>query len=170
MKTQLMTILLVTAALGLGTATAFAGGCNHAGRGWGPGQGQGMGQGMGQGGGMMQQRFGTIDENNDGVISDDEAAAQVESVFAAMDADDNGELTMDEYMAVRMGPGKGLNPDRQKLMQDKKQARFGAMDTDKSGTVSQAEFVAGGKARFAAADTDKDGKVTPWEFRALRWQ
>ena len=55
-------------------------------------------------------------------------------------------------------------------MQERKKARFGEMDTDKNGKVSQAEFIAGGKARFQAADTDKDGKVTPWEFRAQRWQ
>jgi Ca2+-binding EF-hand superfamily protein len=65
-----------------------------------------------------------------------------------------------------MGPGDGMNAERQKMMQDKKQARFTEMDTDKSGKVSKAEFMAGAKARFAAADTDKDGKVTPWEFRA----
>ena len=103
-------------------------------------------------------------------IAGDEAAAQVESVFAAMDGDDDGELTEDEYMSVRMGMGRRLNEDRQKAMQERKKARFGEMDADKSGKVSKAEFIAGGKARFQAADADKDGKVTPWEFRAQHWQ
>lgn len=138
---------------------------------WGWGNGPGGGQGMMMGQGMMG-RMATIDDNNDGFISDDEAAAQVESVFALMDSDDDGELTTEEYMAVRMGfgPGWGRNEARQKQMQDRKKARFGEMDTDKNGTVSKAEFIAGGKARFMAADSDKDGKVTPWEFRAQRWQ
>jgi len=134
---------------------------------WGWGNGPEAGMMIGQG---MMGRMAAIDSNNDGIISDDEAAAQVESVFAAMDADDDGELTMEEYMSVRMGPGRRLNEERQKLMQDRKKARFAEMDTDKSGKVSKAEFIAGGKARFQAADADKDGKVTPWEFRAQHWQ
>lgn len=135
--------------------------------GWGGGPGSGMMQGQG-----MMGRMAAIDTNNDGVISDDEAAAQVEAVFAAMDSDDDGELTEEEYMSVRMGPrfGQGLNEARQKAMQERKKARFVEMDPDKNGKVGQAEFIAGGKARFQAADTDKDGKVTPWEFRAQRWQ
>lgn len=135
--------------------------------GWGGGPGPGMMQGQG-----MMGRMAAIDTNNDGVISDDEAASQVEAVFAAMDSDDDGDLTEEEYMSVRMGPqfGQGLNEARQKAMQERKKERFVEMDPDKNGKVSQAEFIAGGKARFQAADTDKDGKVTPWEFRAQRWQ
>jgi hypothetical protein len=134
---------------------------------WGWGRGPGMM--MGEGPGFMG-RMAVIDGNGDGVISDDEAAAQVAAVFAAMDADDDGQLTEEEYMAVRMGPQWGWNESRQKAMQERKKARFAEMDADKNGTVSQAEFFAAGKARFAAADADKDGKVTPWEFRAQRWQ
>lgn len=123
------------------------------------------GWGQGPGSGMMQ-RLGAIDTNDDGMISDDEAAAQVEWVFAAMDGDDDGELTEDEYLSVSMGPGRGFNEARQKVMQERKKTRFAQMDPDKNGKVSKAEFMAAGKARFEAADTDKDGRVTPWEFRA----
>ncbi|MBX9454696.1 MAG: EF-hand domain-containing protein [Rhizobium sp.] len=129
--------------------------------GWRDGKGPGMMHGM-------MQRMGANDTNDDGVISDDEAADQVESVYAAMDADDDGELTEEEFMTVRMGPQHGRNEARQKMMQERKKARFVEMDTDKSGKVSKVEFIAAGKARFEAADTDKDGKVTPWEFRAQR--
>lgn len=122
----------------------------------------------GYGSGGMMERMGAIDTNDDGVIGDDEAADQVESVFAAMDGDDDGELTKDEYLSVRMGPARGFNEARQKSMQDRKNARFTEMDADKSGNVSKVEFLAAGKKRFEAADTDKDGKVTPWEFRAQR--
>jgi hypothetical protein len=136
---------------------------------WGWGNGPDTGMMMGQG---MKGRMGTIDSNNDGVIGDDEAAAHVEAVFVEMDGDDDGELTNEEYMNTRMGPGPGMggNEERMKAMQGRKQARFGEMDADKNAKVSQAEFIAGGKARFLASDADKDGKVTPWEFRAQRWQ
>ena len=120
-------------------------------------------------GGDITGRMRPIDLNNDGVIGDDEAAAQVEAVFAVMDADDDGEITEEEYMAVRMGSGARHNGARQKAMQDRKQERFVAMDPDRNGKVTQAEFIAAGKTRFLEADSDKDGKVTPWEFRAMRW-
>jgi EF hand len=163
MTRKLTAILLTTLALGAATLPATADD-NRFWRGW-----WGHGQMMGPGGGMMMGRFGTMDGNDDGVISDDEAAAQVELVYTAMDADEDGELTEEEYMAVRMGPGQGLNADRQKAMQERKKARFTEMDSDKSGKVGKAEFIAAGKARFEAADTNKDGKVTPWEMRAQRW-
>ena len=135
------------------------------GYGMGFGMGQGMGQGMGRGAAM---RFSAIDQNNDGLINDDEAAANAEAVFAVMDADDDGELTEAEYAAVRMGPGDGRNMARQKAMQKRKADRFVLIDADKNKTVSQAEFMAAAEKRFAAADGNKDGKVTPWEFRANR--
>lgn len=119
-------------------------------------------------GGRFMERFGIVDANDDSRISDDEAAAQQEAVFLAMDADDSGDLTEEEFMAVRMGPGEGRNQERRKAREDEKKARFAAMDADKSGTATKAEFMAAGKARFEAADSDKDGIVTPWEFRAHR--
>ena len=164
-------------------------------RGMGPQMGPQMGHEMGQGmmgrqmdegrgmrgGQRFMQRFVAIDVNEDGKISDDEAAAMRESVFYAMDADDNGELTVEEYMGVRMGPGAGNGAgndagndeggeDRPRRMEGKRQeakkARFEPMDADKNGTVSQAEWMAAGLERFKAADADGDGTVTPWEFRS----
>jgi len=116
----------------------------------------------------MLEQFGMMDQNEDGVISADEAAAWHESVFFAMDANDDGALTFEEYMAVRMGPGAGLNSARQQAMQARKEARFKEMDTDSDESVSKAEFMAAGKARYEASDTNKDGKVTVWEARSQR--
>jgi hypothetical protein len=124
-----------------------------------------QGQGSGRGG-MMVERFQIIDQNEDGVIVADEAAAWHEAVFFAMDADDDGALTMDEYMAVRMGSGGGNNPERMAARHEQKATRFAPMDGDGDGVVSQAEFMAGGLARFEAADTNDDGKATVWEFRS----
>lgn len=149
------TSMIVVMTLGMWSGQTFAD--DDFGARWGWRQGPGPG---------MMQHLGAIDTNDDGMISDDEAAAQVESVFAAMDGDDDGELTEEEYMSVRMGPGRGLNEARRKMMQERKKARFAEMDPDRNSKVSKAEFMAAGKARFEAADTDKDGRVTPWEFRA----
>ncbi|MCW0234101.1 MAG: hypothetical protein OJJ21_10920 [Ferrovibrio sp.] len=135
--------------------------------------GFGGGPGWGRGGMMMNApgrgRFPIIDADENGVISAEEAASAAEDVFAAMDSDDNAELTMEEYMAVRMGPQDGWNKSRQAEREKQKSDRFGTMDVDKSDSVSQAEFIANAKARFEAADSDKDGKVTPWEWRSQQW-
>lgn len=95
--------MIVLMTLGMWTGQGLAD--DDVGPRWGWGQGPGSG---------MTQRLGAIDTNDDGMISDDEAAAQVELVFAAMD--DDGELTEDEYLSVRMGPGRGFNEARQKVM------------------------------------------------------
>jgi len=114
-------------------------------------------------------RFMMIDVNDDGVISAEEAASAADEVFTAMDSDDDGSLTKEEYMAVRMGPQHGFNPDRQAAMQARKEARFGEMDSDSDGKVTKAEFLDAAKAHHASADADKDGKVTPWEHRRQNW-
>lgn len=151
-----------------------------------PMMGWGSGYGMGPGapdtnpgyGGMRawgdpnmpgRGRFASIDANEDGYVSSEEAASSADMVFSAMDTDDDGVITLDEFMAVRMGAQIAVNPDRQALMQARKKARFDPMDSDSDGSVSKAEFMAASKAHFDAADTDQDGKVTPWEIRASIW-
>lgn len=141
--------------------------------GYGYGPGMMMGRGYGYGPGMMGQpgrgRFTMIDANDDGIVSAEEAASAADEVFTAMDADDDGALTREEYMAVRMGPQLGYNPDRQAAMQKAKEDRFAAMDKDGNGSVSKEEFMAAAQAHHASADTDGDGKVSPWEHRGRNW-
>lgn len=132
---------------------------------YGPWSATRMGPGMMYGNG----RAAIIDQNDDGRISSEEAAAAAEDVFTAMDADDDGQITKDEYMAVRMGPGWGWNKERQAAMQANKDARFGEMDADKNGSVTKVEFLAEAQDHFKAADQDGDGQVSPWEYRRGRW-
>lgn len=120
----------------------------------------------GMGGHHMIERFSIIDQNDDGRISDDEAAVQRELVFVAMDADDDQELTLEEFMEVSMEKGDRCNAERFEKRQQAKRARFAPMDTDESGKVSIAEWMTEGQQRFASADADDDGVVTPWEFRS----
>lgn len=160
---------ILVAALVAGTALATAAGPTLA-QGWGGGPGMGQGRGMNNPNAPWRARFAEIDRNHDGAIDRDEVKAYAADVFAVMDANGDGKLTREEYMAVRLGPQNGLNPERVKAMQDRKAARFAPMDTDGDGFVSKAEFLAGhGGRMFALMDRNRDGKVTPAEFRGHGW-
>jgi len=136
----------------------------------GPGYGWRMGPGMGYGQqGQGWGRMGIIDLNDDGRISDAEAATAADEVFTAMEADDDGQVTKEEYMAVRMGPGTGWNAERQAAMQAQKEARYSGMDGDGDGVVSKGEFLDAAQKHHKAADTDGDGGVSPWEHRRQGW-
>jgi len=79
-----------------------------------------------------------MDANEDGTATAEESASQADMIFTSMDADDDGSLTLDEFMSVRMGPQDGLEADRQVAMQARKAARFDPMDSDANGAVSKA--------------------------------
>ena len=141
-------------------------------QGGGPGWMMWAPQGLQPGGmGGAFHRFAIIDGDGDGAISDAEAAANHEEVFLTMDADEDGVLTREEYMAVRMGPGPmtagGWRRFEDQAIQ-RKTAAFAEMDGDGDGSVSQREWMAAGEQRFAASDHDGDGVVSVWEFRSAR--
>lgn len=87
---------------------------------------------------LQKQRFASLDANGDGVVTKEEAVAQ---------------------MAARMGN----TPPPQ--MVDR---LFAMMDTDGDGKATTAEVEAAAAARFTELDTDKDGTLTPEEQRAGR--
>ena len=148
-------------------------------RGPGPGQGR-MGPGMmgggresgagpgGVGGTGVPPMFGHIDQDGSGAISRDELVRFQEGVFHAMDADSDGALTEEEFMAVRMGPGTAaVAPGRnQTARQAAKQARFAELDQNGDGRVDLTEFTTGGDHAFAAMDGNGDGAIDVAEFRA----
>jgi hypothetical protein len=140
------------------------------GQGWGPGYGTGSGPYTPNGGSNWRPMMGQlIDADGDGIISDDEAATRHEEMFATFDLNDDGQVTLDEYMSMQMGAGMGVWYE-QRLAEKIK--RFETLDSDGDGILSQVEFMDSGQQSFADSDRDGDGKVTVWEFRAQRrsWQ
>jgi len=105
-----------------------------------------------------------IDQNGDGVVQPDEAAARFEQRFNIYDANGDGAVVKDEFMSHQMHMGaNGRMPKY-----SKKEARFAGMDTNKNGKVSKSEFLSAGEKRYKAADRDGDGKVSVWEYRSTR--
>ncbi|MBT4701989.1 MAG: hypothetical protein HOB79_13050 [Rhodospirillaceae bacterium] len=105
-----------------------------------------------------------IDQSGDGVVQPDEAAARFERRFGAYDADNDGMVVKDEYMAMRMRVAhRGQAPKYSVL-----EAKFAGMDSNKDGKVSKAEFIAAGEREYMKSDSNGDGKVTVWEYRAAR--
>jgi len=91
------------------------------------------------------------------MLSQSEAAAMphLAKNFAAIDADGNGQVTVDElhaYMKAKRGQfaKKG----------------FATLDANGDGKVSRDEFLAQANARFERMDANKDGVLTPDELKA----
>ncbi len=160
-RAKITTVALAAATLALAAGPTMA---------QGGGMGMGMGMGMGNPDAPWRARFAAIDTDKSGAIDMAEMRSNAALVFAAMDANGDGKLTRDEYMAVRLGAQRGYNTSRQAAMQERKAARFAPMDTNRDGTVSEAEFVAHhADVLFAAMDRNGDGRITPTEFRRHRW-
>lgn len=120
-------VLLVTLCLAP-PAIAQTGSGPGNGMGNGAGMGPGAGMGRGAGSGMPVHRIPRTDE-------------EFATIFATMDGNGDGAVTEEEFMSVRMGPGAAQNPARMTMMQSRKEAKFGVLDTDGSGTLSLQEFI-----------------------------
>lgn len=100
--------------------------------------------GHGQAGhGEMLKR---ADLNADGTTTVDEAKAAIAQHTASIDADKNGQITLEELQAFRA-----------QQRQARQAARFATLDADKNGSVSSAEFSAAQEARIQRLDRNHDG-------------
>ena len=133
-----------------------------------------------------QERFQTIDQNQDGVLSHDELMAQAQTKFAEFDQDGNGIILLEELPVKMPLPGRAQR--RIERMQEKMESRgatdeqlsrleeraeerrptrvkfMARFDQDENEQLDVEEFAAPMIKRYKRADINGDGSVTQSEF------
>ncbi len=127
----------------------------------------------GQRGAAMIER---LDDNKDGKVSLDEFKTNVSATFKTFDADGNGQVTKDEIKArrdafrqARKAVRDAAGADKDKAIEALRAAgpimlpgagrMFDRADTDKNGTLSEAEVLASAQTIFERRDRNKDGAL-----------
>ena len=105
------------------------------------------------------QQYKAMDRNSDGLVSTGEFEDVARSMFDAMDADKDDDVTLEEMQAARqrvsgrvnIGPGVAARKIRE-------------LDTSDDGVLSRTEHRDAASLMFREADADNDGNLTTQEF------
>lgn len=119
------------------------------GAGDGPGWGRHSGHHGGFPGSRMIEMLQQMDTDRNGVISAEEFRIGHQGRLDRVDADGDGQVTLEEMEAFAI-----------ERMRDRVAERFGRLDADGDGVVTVEEFAAQADARFARMDRDGDGNLT----------
>lgn len=126
-----------------------------------------------------------LDADKDGKISLEEFKSNASAAFKAFDANGDGQVTKDEIKARHAAFKEARKAIRDAADADKDKARealraggpymlpgagkmFDRADTDKNGTLSEAEVQAAAEKIFARRDTNKDGVLDTADARPDR--
>ena len=116
-----------------------------------------------------KDRIRLHDQDGDNKLNQNEFNEWRGAMFGAIAPDGNG-FTLQQYLAVRLGPGPkaSSNPARQQQMQERadlrKTERFRVMDGNGDGVVTRAEWMDFGDRFYGEADRNNDGKVSAKEL------
>lgn len=105
------------------------------------------------------QLFASADANHDGVVTRDEFIAARAQKFASLDRDGDGFIDEND-VPRRLRTRRNASDRVSELI-----AQF---DTDGDGRISQSEFSAGPTLAFDRADTDHNGELSADELAAAR--
>ena len=106
-------------------------------------------------------KFKTMDTNNDGQVSSAEHAAGVSKMFTSMDADRDGFVTTTEMDSYHMGMTPAKSGKQMKMSSTDKIRK---MDTDNDGKLSSAEHGTGAQSMFTSMDADSSGSLSQAEM------
>lgn len=123
--------------------------------------------GRGGMGGFAQEMMQGIDQNSDGTVTEAEAEAQLLNIFAMVDGDSNGAVSMEELKAAHEAKREARSADRGGKDGDKaeKRGKRHADRGDKDGKRGK-RGERGMQRMFDRFDADSDGSVTQAEFKA----
>lgn len=117
-------------------------------------------------GGFAHEMMQGIDQNNDGTVTEAEAEAQMLNIFATVDADSNGAVSMEELKAVREAHQAARAADRDGDKKAEKRGKRHADRGDKDGKRGK-RGERGMQRMFDRFDADSDGSVTQAEFKTV---
>lgn len=125
--------------------------------------------GRGGMGGFAHEMMQGIDQNSDGTVTEAEAEAQLLNIFAMVDGDSNGAVSMDELKAAHEAKREARSADRDGKHGDKaeKHGKRHADRGDKDGKDGKRgkRGERGMQRMFDRFDADSDGSVTQAEFK-----
>ncbi len=107
--------------------------------------------------------FASMDVNFSGLLTKAEIEFYFTYVFLTMDNDDDGSLSDDEF-ALNFSPVVPVPIEELEDGEALLEAEFMAYDADKNGSIAKDEFVARYAASFAKADADQSGGLSLTEF------
>jgi Ca2+-binding EF-hand superfamily protein len=106
--------------------------------------------------------FDAMDTDRDGAITEHEHTGAAAKMFEAMDANGDGRVTAAEMHAAQEKV-TGAKPTGKELSAADK---IKAVDADGDGTLSVEEHAGGSSAMFGRMDTDRNGSLSQAEFDA----
>jgi len=106
--------------------------------------------------------FESMDDNDDGKISQDEHFAAASRMFEKMDTNADGTVTAAEMTAAHQRV-TGKKAQKTELTAAEK---IKMLDTDGDGALTSEEHAAGARSMFDKMDADKDGYLTKAELKA----
>ncbi len=125
------------------------------------------------------EHFAKMDVNKDGKLDAADRSMRQTAMFDRLDGNKDGSVSREEFTAARPGLGgermsRGEGDRREGGRRGGHHGKRGGAamltmaDSNKDGTITQAEFTAASLTMFDRADANKDGTVTREERRAAR--
>jgi Ca2+-binding EF-hand superfamily protein len=108
-----------------------------------------------------EDKMQTMDTNKDGMISATEHADGARQMFAKMDADADGRVTVAEMDTAHAATGE--KPHTPAMSSADK---IRAIDANGDGAITAAEHEAGSRSMFGKMDANRDGNLTSAELEA----
>lgn len=104
------------------------------------------------------RHFAAMDADGNGAVTIDEHVDGAAAMFGTMDADADGRVTVAEMDAAQASLGGDARLSSA--------GKIDAIDTDGDGALGATEHALGSRSMFEAMDADRDGRLTAAEMRA----